>query len=371
MDNNQEYFMSYEDLEIHRLMLEDASRTEMYRKVIYDNRKYFNNKVIMDVGCGTGILSLFCAQAGAKKVYAVEASNIANIAKEIVKENNFVDIIEVIHSKVEDVVLPNNTKVDAIVSEWMGFYLLHEGMLDSVLAARDKFLKKDGEMFPESAAIYVAPCSVPSLYQKWNNFNGISMSTFAKYLRMGKNNKPEIMQVQSEDLLGPDVSICWINLKEDKISDLDSFSIKQVTGVSKNGKYQGLCLWFDCHFPVICKDDTQVILSTSPRSPVTHWKQTVILLPEEQEVEEGEPLAFQLDMTRDKMNSRRYNLQVSLLDPETVEHPIPCSCHMTKCILIKTLVVQQAEQTMNEIKNKDQSDILQEEDIDDDEEMKS
>lgn len=58
----------------------------------------------------------------------------------------------------EDVILPDGLKVDAIVSEWMGFYLLHEGMLDSVLIARDKFLKEDGEMFPESAGIYVAPC---------------------------------------------------------------------------------------------------------------------------------------------------------------------------------------------------------------------
>ena len=54
--------------------------------------------------------------------------------------------------------LPGNIKVDALVSEWMGFYLLHEGMLDSVLYARDKFLKPDGEMFPDSACIYVAPC---------------------------------------------------------------------------------------------------------------------------------------------------------------------------------------------------------------------
>jgi type I protein arginine methyltransferase len=59
---------------------------------------------------------------------------------------------------VEDVVLPDNIKVDIIVSEWMGFYLLHEGMLDSVLEARDKFLKEDGEMFPESATIYISPC---------------------------------------------------------------------------------------------------------------------------------------------------------------------------------------------------------------------
>lgn len=63
-----------------------------------------------------------------------------------------------IHSKVEDMVLPDNVKVDAIVSEWMGFYLLHEGMLDSVIVARDKFLKEDGEMFPKYAVTYVAPC---------------------------------------------------------------------------------------------------------------------------------------------------------------------------------------------------------------------
>lgn len=67
-------------------------------------------------------------------------------------------ILQVIHSRVEDVILPNNTKVDAIVSEWMGFYLLHEGMLDSVLFARDKFLNEGGEMFPETAVIYIAPC---------------------------------------------------------------------------------------------------------------------------------------------------------------------------------------------------------------------
>lgn len=58
----------------------------------------------------------------------------------------------------EDLTLPNDLKVDVIISEWMGFYLLHEGMLDSVIMARDKFLKEGGLMFPESATIYSAPC---------------------------------------------------------------------------------------------------------------------------------------------------------------------------------------------------------------------
>lgn len=62
------------------------------------------------------------------------------------------------HVKVEDLVLQDNEKVDIIVSEWMGFYLLHEGMLDSVIYARDKFLKPEGYLFPESAYISAAFC---------------------------------------------------------------------------------------------------------------------------------------------------------------------------------------------------------------------
>lgn len=48
-----------------------------------------------------------------------------------------------------------------------------------------------------------------------------------------------------------------------------------------------------------------MVLDTSPKSPATHWKQTVIVFPQEQEVEEGEPIAFQLDMNRDQLNGRR------------------------------------------------------------------
>lgn len=67
--------------------------------------------------------------------------------------------LQVIHSRIEDVTsaqIPE--KVDIIVSEWMGFYLLHEGMLDSVIIARDRFLKTNGLIFPEAATIYVTPC---------------------------------------------------------------------------------------------------------------------------------------------------------------------------------------------------------------------
>lgn len=85
----------------------------------------------MDVGSGTGLLSLFCAQAGAKHVYAVEASKgIYELSKAIVKANNLQEKITIINGVIEEIELPNSiTKVDIIVSEWMGVYLLHESML--------------------------------------------------------------------------------------------------------------------------------------------------------------------------------------------------------------------------------------------------
>ena len=74
-------------------MLKDTVRTEAYRNFIYDNKHLFKDKVVLDVGCGTGILSMFCAQAGAAKVIAVDNSDIINKARENVYENGFGDII--------------------------------------------------------------------------------------------------------------------------------------------------------------------------------------------------------------------------------------------------------------------------------------
>ncbi|RLU25791.1 hypothetical protein DMN91_001950 [Ooceraea biroi] len=122
-----------------------------------------------------GILSIFCAQAGAKKIYAVEASMLARTIEQVLVENNVQNKVEVIHCKVEDICPSNVEKVDIIVSEWMGFYLVHEGMLDSVLYARDNFLREDGLLFPSVAKLYASPCQLPSMYEFWDDVYGVSM----------------------------------------------------------------------------------------------------------------------------------------------------------------------------------------------------
>ena len=67
-ESNKDYFRAYEDFNIHELMLKDQPRTLAYKNFIDKNAGMFQDKVVVDVGAGTGILSLFAAQAGAAKV---------------------------------------------------------------------------------------------------------------------------------------------------------------------------------------------------------------------------------------------------------------------------------------------------------------
>lgn len=85
---------------------------------IVRNAHLFEGKIVLDVGCGTGILSLFAAKSGAKHVYGIDMSAIAEAATEIVKTNGFEDKVTIIRGKVEEVQLPVE-KVDIIISEWM------------------------------------------------------------------------------------------------------------------------------------------------------------------------------------------------------------------------------------------------------------
>lgn len=91
-------------------------------------------------------------KAGAKHVIGVDMSTIIEKAREIVQVNGMADKITLIQGKMEEVQLPF-PKVDIILSEWMGYFLLYESMLDTVLCARDKYLAAGGLIFPDKATI--------------------------------------------------------------------------------------------------------------------------------------------------------------------------------------------------------------------------
>ncbi len=100
------YFDSYSHFGIHEEMLKDEVRTRGYMRAITQNKHLFKDKIVLDVGCGTSILCMFAAKAGAKHVYGIECAGIITQARQIVKDNGFENQITLIKGKVEEIELP-------------------------------------------------------------------------------------------------------------------------------------------------------------------------------------------------------------------------------------------------------------------------
>ena len=136
----------YAEFEVHRTMICDRVRTGAFRRAI--DSVVRPGDIVLDVGAGSGILSVFAARAGAARVYAVERTSAAVLAQELAAANGVAEIVQVIHGDVIDVELPE--RVDVIVSEWLGGFGIDEGMLVPVIVARDRWLKPGGVMIPRS-----------------------------------------------------------------------------------------------------------------------------------------------------------------------------------------------------------------------------
>merc|ERR1712142_340199 len=309
MTSKDYYFDSYAHFGIHEEMLKDEVRTMTYRNSMYHNKHLFKDKVILDVGCGTGILCMFAAKAGAKKVIGIECSNIVDHARNIIKANHFEDTIELIKGKVEEVTLPAGIeKVDIIISEWMGYCLFYETMLKTVLYARDKWLAPTGLIFPDRATLYV--CAIEDRQYKdqkinwWENVYGFDMSCVKK-VAIGEPlvDVVDPKQVVSNACLIKEIDIATVTMED------CTFSAPFQLTMRRNDYVHALVCFFNIEFPHCHK---RIGFSTSPESPYTHWKQTVFYFDDYLTVKKGEELHGTFASRPNDRNERDLDFDVHL-----------------------------------------------------------
>jgi protein arginine N-methyltransferase 1 len=301
------YYGSYSNFYIHEEMLKDSNRTRAYQQAIENNPEDFKDKIVMDIGCGTGILSIFAARAGAKHVYAIENAEIAHFAREIIKRNGLEDKITVIKGKMEEIELPVKS-VDIIISEWMGYFLLYESMLDCVLWARDKYLnKKTGKMLPDTAKLYIAAIEDGQYKAQkkkfWNNVYGVDMSVLTPTVM----KEPLVDYVNRDMIMSDSALILDLDLVTCDKADVN-FANKYSLKMRYKDRVHGLVGWFDTGFTRLTKP---VVLSTSPYRPNTHWKQTVLYLEKDLNVNVGDVLEGSVAIRQSKENFRELDIKIS------------------------------------------------------------
>jgi len=269
----------------------------------------------LDVGCGTGILCMFAAKAGAKKVFGVDMSNIIDQAKTIIEANSFSDTITLIKGKMEEIELPVD-KVDIIVSEWMGYFLLYESMLDTVLLARDRYLKQDGLMFPDSATIFMAAIEDNDYKEEkigfWDDVYGFDYSC----MREIAMREPLVDTVELRTVVTNPCQVLTLDLKTVQKSDL-VFTAPFTLTATRKDYVHALLAWFDVSFRATHKP---VSFSTGPHAKYTHWKQTVFYVGDALAVDEGDEIKGTISVAPNARNNRDLDIVIDYAVDNALGH---------------------------------------------------
>lgn len=247
-------------------MLEDVVRTTSYEDALKEVVSPKSH--VLDFGTGTGVLAIFAARAGAKRVDAVDRSSFIKYARRIARDSGHPDIV---FHHADQETLHLDEKADILVSEWMGHFLFYEAMMGPLLRVRDDWLSEAGMMIPASVSMHAGLLIDETFHDEHafflGNPYGIDFSIIADQpLRQTRRVRVESKQLDAARF------------------DLGSLDMKTITSppevlrakghVHQAALCYGIIAWFDAQLT------EKVRFGTGPDDAPTHWDQLFFPLAE-------------------------------------------------------------------------------------------
>jgi tetratricopeptide (TPR) repeat protein len=275
----------------HFTMLEDHARNEAFCRAI--DRAVRQGMHVLDIGTGTGLLSMMAVRAGAECVTAVEANKeMAHIARRIIGQNGFEDDIQVfnMHSTLMKVGKELPRPADVVVAEIVDAALLGEGVLPSLRHARAALTVEKPIMIPQGARVFGALVHFPR--REFNDVEGFDLSILNDYRRPGGManifggngnhrllSKPFLLESFDFYSLPPAIP-------DEAPHYWEIFPI-----AFDRGEINGVLLWFELQM------DQNEYLSSSPEGDLRHWGQVAYWLDPTRKVFEGEEVGLRVGRT--------------------------------------------------------------------------
>jgi len=265
----------------HRSMLLDEERTGAFARAIEATVQ--PGDAVLDIGTGTGVLALLALRAGARHVYAVEEGAVIEMAREMVRASGAEGRVTLLRAESFRVRLPEPVAV--VVSETVGNFGVDEGILETLIDARARFLAPGGRVLPRALALHAAPVTAPALHRRTVSWAGpIQGLDFAPLRRFGANH-PHRETLSPDQLLAGPVALGRIDLERVRAP---AFRGAGTAVVRAEGICHGLGGWFSCELA------PGQVLSSAPPTPAPSWNHAFLPLDPPLPVRAGERLDIEV-----------------------------------------------------------------------------
>ncbi|XP_025198739.1 protein arginine N-methyltransferase 9-like [Melanaphis sacchari] len=290
----------------HYRMLNDSKRNLAYKKAI-GNRINQGHKTVLDIGCGSLILSLYAAEYPVDRIYACDYSKImSKIASEVLTRNNLHNLIKIFNMNSNDLCIPDNIdeRVSLVVTETMDAGLFGEHILTTLKHAWDKLLLPPksnvnpelphGCVIPHHAKVYAVPIQC-SYVRKRNLFYGKEQLYFKQLNLCSTTNEPYDCEKLSQlpggyiFLAAPQV-VMDINFNDpsqiNKLLNTQNVNIKSMKySITQSGNVDAIISWF-----VVNLTEDISINTIDEKNENCCWEQALFVSKSNRRVEQGDEL---------------------------------------------------------------------------------
>lgn len=276
----------------HFPMLADTARNQAYEAAITAAAR--DAGLVLDIGTGSGLLSLFAARAGAGRVVACEAHPvIAETAAEIVALNGFAGRIQVIAKRSTELDAARDMvgQADLVVSEVLDAGLLGEGVLATLRDALARLARPGARVLPAAADIYVQALELPQQRQvnPLRGIAGFDLAPFDRFRNRAGHGSLRLEHVAHQALSAP-VLLERVDFRQPPDWSTPQ-SRRVVLPIRQTGQLHAFALWFTLWL------DDEIAVSTAPAfidaalPHMDHWGQAILWQKRDQPVQAGDSIA--------------------------------------------------------------------------------
>jgi protein arginine N-methyltransferase 1 len=266
-------------LRLQSFLLDDAARLDTWHAAIGATVR--PGDVVLDLGAGMGILSLFACQAGAARVYAVESAPSVELARLVAADNGLEERIVCLHGRSQDVELPE--RADVLLTDTTETFGLNGQLLSAVIDARARLLKPGARLLPGKIELRAAPVEAPRAYRYlvdlWaHDVRGFDLGAIRPFAA----NNMQPADLDAEALLAEPAALGALELES---VPEPSFAGGARVTVTRAGTAHGLAGFFSAQLA------EGIVLTNDPREATVSYVRALLPLAEPLALEAGDELA--------------------------------------------------------------------------------